>query len=80
MAQSPEAQFCSGLIDGLLYVGELLPAEYSYCVPLDIPRDQVVGAIVEEIEAVYPMVGRQHFRGLALEVLHDRWRCRSSTP
>jgi len=75
-AQSPGARFCSGTIDTLLYLGELLPDDYSSCVPLDIPRYQVVQAVVDEVEAVYPSVHNQLFKGLALEVLHYRWPCR----
>ena len=70
------AAFCSGMIDILLYVGEMLPADFCYAVPLDIPRHRVVQAIVEEIEAVYPAVRNHHFRALALEVLEYRWPCR----
>ncbi len=73
---STEAAFCNGMIDALLYLGELLPPDYCYSVPLDIPRDRVVRAIVEEIEQVYPSIKEQHFRGLALEVLHHKWPCR----
>jgi hypothetical protein len=73
---STEAAFCNGMIDALLYLGELLPPDYCYSVPLDIPRDRVVRAIVEEIEKVYPSIKEQHFRGLALEVLHHKWPCR----
>jgi hypothetical protein len=76
VAKSPEVEFCGGTIDALLYLGELLPQDYSYCVPLGLPRYQVVQAIVEEIEAVYPSVEKQLFKGLALEVLHYRWPCR----
>jgi hypothetical protein len=73
---SPEAAFCSGTVDALLYLGELLPADYRYCVPLDVPRHQVIQAIVREIEEVYPSVEKQLFKGLALEVLHFVWPCR----
>lgn len=76
-ADSPGARFCSGTIDVLLYLGELLPDDYSSCVPLDIPRHQVVQAVVDEIEPVYPSVHNQLFKGLALEVLHYRWPCRT---
>jgi hypothetical protein len=76
-AQSPGARFCSGTIDTLLYLGELLPDDYSSCVPLDIPCYQVVQTVVDEVEAVYPSVHNQLFKGLALEVLHYRWPCRS---
>ena len=75
-AQSPAARFCNGTIDVLLYLGELLPEDYSSCVPLDIPRHQVVQAVADEVEAVYPAVHNQLFKGLALEVLHYRWPCR----
>ena len=75
--RSSEAAFCNGTIDALLYLGELLPEDYCYAVPLDTPRSQVVQAIVDEIEPVYPSVKKEHFRGLALEVLHNKWRCRT---
>jgi len=75
IAMSSEAAFCSGLIDGLLYLGEMLPADFCYAVPLDIPRHRVVGAIVDEIEQVYPSVKEQHFRALALDVLNYKWPC-----
>jgi hypothetical protein len=78
VAISAEAAFCSGTIDALLYLGELLPPDYCYAVPLDLPRHRVVQAIVDEIEQVYPSVKEQHFRGLALEVLHYRWPCRDT--
>ncbi|MBN9088081.1 MAG: hypothetical protein J0J01_14320 [Reyranella sp.] len=73
---SAPARFCSGTIDVLLYLGELLPDDYSSCVPLDIPHYRVVQAVVDEVEAVYPSVHNQLFKGLALEVLHDKWPCR----
>jgi hypothetical protein len=71
-----EAAFCNGVIDGLLYLGELLPPDFCYAVPLDLPRVHVVQAIVDEIEPVYRSVKEQHFRGLALEVLQYKWPCR----
>ena len=75
---SSEAAFCNGMIDALLYLGELLPPDFCYAVPADIPRHRVVEAIVEEIEQVYPSVKAQHFRALALDVLQYRWPCRYS--
>jgi hypothetical protein len=76
IALSVEAALCNGLIDGLLYLGELLPPDFCYAVPVDTPRVRVVGAIVDEIEDVYPRVKEQHFRALALEVLQYKWPCR----
>ena len=75
VATSIEAGFCSGMIDSLLYVGEVLAPDLCFSVPLDVPRHRVVEAIVQEIEAVYPSVEDKHFRALALEVLQYRWRC-----
>jgi hypothetical protein len=76
ISRSSEAAFCNGMIDALLYLGELLPGDYCYAVPLDIARGRVVKAIVDEVEQAYTSVKEQHFRGLALEVLHDKWPCR----
>jgi hypothetical protein len=73
---SPEAGFCGGLIDGLLYLGAMIPADFCYVVPPGVPHHRVVAAIVEEIEPVYSSVKQQHFRALALEVLEYKWPCR----
>lgn len=72
---SLEAAFCSGLFDGLLYLGTMLPQDFCYAVPLDVPHHRVVAAIVDEIEPVHASVKRQHFRALALEVLEYKWPC-----
>lgn len=73
--KSPEAAFCNGLIDALLYLGELLPPDFCYAVPLDIPRVRLVATIVDEIEPLLPTVKRQDFRALAVEILRYRWPC-----
>ena len=75
---SAEAAFCNGMIDALLYLGTLLPPDFCYAVPVDIPHHRVVQAIVEEIEEVYPSVKENHFRALALDVLQYKWPCRYS--
>jgi hypothetical protein len=72
---SSEAAFCNGLIDALLYLGELLPPDFCYAVPLDIPRVRIVEAIVDEIEPLFPTVRAQDFRALAVEVLQNKWPC-----
>jgi hypothetical protein len=74
-ATSTEAGFCNGIIDGLLYLGEMLPADFCYAVPVDTPRVLVAAAIVEEIEPLYSSLKEHHFRALALEVLQYRWPC-----
>jgi hypothetical protein len=76
---SVEAGFCSGMIDSLLYLGEVLAPDLCFAVPLDVPQYRVVQAIVQEIEAVYPSVKQNHFRALALEVLQYKWRCRDGS-
>ena len=70
-----EAGFCSGLIDGLLYLGAMIPADFCFVVPPDIPHHRVVAAIVAEIESVYASVRLQHFKGLAIDVLEYKWPC-----
>lgn len=72
---SPEAGFCSGLIDGLLYLGAMIPADFCFVVPPGIPHYRVVAAIVDEIEPIYWSVKKQHFRALAIDVLEHRWPC-----
>ncbi len=44
-----EAAFCSGMIDSLIFLGELLPPHLCYAVPLDVPRHRVIQTIVEEM-------------------------------
>ena len=72
---SSEAGFCSGLIDGLLYLGAMIPADFCFVVPQRVPHHQVVAAIVEEIEPFYASVKQQHFRALAIDVLEYKWPC-----
>jgi hypothetical protein len=72
---SSEAGFCSGLIDGLLYLGAMIPADFCFVVPPRVPHHQVVAAIVEEIEPIYASVKQQHFKALAIDVLEYKWPC-----
>jgi hypothetical protein len=72
---SSEAGFCSGLIDGLMYLGAMIPADFCLVVPPHVPHHQVIAAIVEEIEPIYASVKQQHFRALAIDVLEYKWPC-----
>jgi hypothetical protein len=72
---SIEAGFCSGLIDGLLYLGAMIPADFCFVVPARVPHHGVVAAILEEIEPIYASVKQHHFRALAIDVLEYRWPC-----
>ena len=73
---SPGMAFCNGTVDALRYVGELLPEDYCYAVPISLPQHEVVATIVREIDAVYPTVERQLFKGLVVEIFHFHWPCR----
>jgi len=70
------AGLCAGTVDALLYIGEVLMPDYSFCVPLRTPRREVIASIVEDIEALRPEVDRQDFKGMVLEILRFRWPCR----
>lgn len=72
---SREAGFCSGLIDGLLYLGVMIPADFCFAVPPGVPHHLVVATIVDEIEPIYWSVKKQHFKALAIDVLEHRWPC-----
>jgi hypothetical protein len=67
---------CAGAVDALLYIGEVLPGDYRYCVPLRTPRREIVSVLLEEIEALRPEVDRQDFKGMVLAILRYRWPCR----
>ena len=73
---SEGAGLCNGVVDTLLYIGELLPPDYRSCVPLRIARRDIIEAIVEDLDALSPAVERQDFKGMVLEILHYRWPCR----
>lgn len=62
-----------GLIDGLLYLGAMIPADFCFVVPPRVPHHRVVAAIVHEIEVVHSSVKQQHFKALAIDVLEHRW-------
>lgn len=67
---------CAGAVDALLYIGELLPADFRYCVPLRTPRREIIATILEDIEAMRPEADRQDFKGMVLGILHFHWPCR----
>jgi hypothetical protein len=67
---------CAGAVDALLYIGEVLPPDYRYCVPLRTPRHEVVAAVIEDLDALQPEVDRQDFKGTVLAILRFRWPCR----
>jgi hypothetical protein len=76
-AMGPEgAGQCAGAVDALLYIGELLPADFRYCVPLRTPRGEIIATILEDIEAMRPEADRQDFKGMVLGILRFHWPCR----
>jgi hypothetical protein len=67
---------CAGAVDALLYVGEVLEPDYRFCVPLRIPRQEIISTIVANIEAMRPEADRQDFKGMVLGILRFNWPCR----
>lgn len=67
---------CAGAVDAMLYIGELLPEDFRYCVPLRTPRGEIIATILEDIEALRPEADRQDFKGMVLSILHFHWPCR----
>jgi hypothetical protein len=67
---------CAGAVDALLYIGELLPEDFRYCVPLRTPRGEIIAIILEDIEAMRPEADRQDFKGMVLSILRFHWPCR----
>ena len=76
MPGSESAGQCAGAVDALLYIGELLPEDFRYCVPLGTPRREIVSSIIADIEDLGPQVDRQDFKGMVLAILRFRWPCR----
>ncbi len=73
---SEAAGQCAGAIDALLYIGEVLEADYRFCVPLRLSRQEIVSTIVKDIDAMRPEADRQDFKGMVLGILRFNWPCR----
>ena len=73
---SEAAGQCAGAVDALLYIGEVLEPDYRFCVPLRVSRQEIVSAIVKDIEAMQPEADRQDFKGMVLGILRFTWPCR----
>jgi hypothetical protein len=73
---SEAAGLCAGAIDALLYIGEVLEADYRFCVPLRTPRQEIISTIVADVEAMRPEADRQDFKGMVLGILRFNWPCR----
>ena len=67
---------CAGAVDALLYIGEVLEPDYRFCVPLRLSRQEIVSALVKDIEAMRPEADRQDFKGMVLGILRFHWPCR----
>jgi hypothetical protein len=73
---SEAAGQCAGAVDALLYIGEVLEPDYRFCVPLRLSRQEIVSAILKDIEAMRPEADRQDFKGMMLGILRFNWPCR----
>src|SRR6516165_189843 len=70
------ANFCSGVVHGLAYVGKILPAELIFCTPPTSDARQLARVIINYIEA-HPQRMNEDFRTLTLEAFHNAWPCKS---
>lgn len=70
------ANFCSGVVHALGYVGRFLPPEYQSCVPPTSDARQLARVVVKYIEA-RPEKMHEDFRMLVLETFHNAWPCKS---
>jgi hypothetical protein len=73
---SEASGLCAGAVDALLYIGEVLEPDYRFCVPLRMPRQEIISTILEDIEALRPEADRQDFKGMVLGILRFHWPCR----
>jgi hypothetical protein len=70
------ANFCSGVVHGLAYVGKILPAELIFCAPPTSDARQLARVVINYIEA-HPQRMHEDFRMLTLEAFHQAWPCKS---
>jgi hypothetical protein len=70
------AGFCSGVVHGLAYVGNVLPPEYEFCAPPTSTARQLARVVINYIEA-RPQRMHEDFRMLTLEAFHYAWPCKS---
>ena len=70
------ANFCSGVVHGLAYVGKILPPEQQSCAPPTSDARQLARVVINYIEA-HPQRMHEDFRMLTLEAFHQAWPCKS---
>jgi hypothetical protein len=69
-----EANFCSGVVHALGFVGRLLPPQLQACVPPDSTARQLAWVVVKYMDA-HPQRMHEDFKLLTLEAFHDAWPC-----
>jgi hypothetical protein len=70
------AHFCSGVVDGLVAVGPLLPANLQFC-PLEASSPSLLARVVVLYVEAQPQRMHEDFRQLTLEAFHNAWPCKS---
>jgi hypothetical protein len=70
------ANFCSGVVHGLAYVGKILPAELIFCAPPTSDARQLARVVINYIDA-HPQRMHEDLRMLTLEAFHQAWPCKS---
>ena len=68
------ANFCSGVVNGLAYVGSVLPPDIRSCVPPTSTARQLARVALQYIGA-NPQRTHEDFRELTLEAFHYAWPC-----
>lgn len=71
------ANFCSGVVHGLAYVGKILPPEQQSCAPPTSDARELARVVINYIEA-HPQRMHEDFRMLVLEAFHNAWPCKSN--
>jgi hypothetical protein len=66
--------YCSGVVFGLSYIGNVMPPEWRYCAPAGSSGQQLARVVVNYIEA-RPERMHEDFRLLTLEAFHYAWPC-----
>jgi hypothetical protein len=66
---------CVGMLQGLHYVANVMPASESSCGPATITNRQTVTVVVQWLDR-HPARWHEPFAKLALEAMHEAWPCK----
>ena len=66
---------CTGIVEALLYIGELLSEDLRFCVPKSLRDYEAVRHIVKEIEQDYTTLESRNFKATAMAIMRRLWPC-----